>query len=245
MKVSALLVCVLAVALCVGGCGSAPSPTPRTSAPTPRASALGLEAAPWQSGSTADYQWQQDASGAQIGTSHYGFDLSSGAWTISETDNISGLEQTMQMRIDADTLAPLGETKAITTSNSTVDLTTKYEDGKLSIAAVVSGQTRTASIDVPANALDNDQLLMTLRALPFAQGFENTYTVIVAQNALKVDTTVSVLGQESVTVPAGTFDTWHVQIQAGQTKQDAWYQLDTPHNLVQYDNGTTRMILAQ
>jgi hypothetical protein len=238
MKTTSLVIYALLLVLVTSGCGGQASPAPAVSA-------LGLEAAPWQNGSTSNYQWEQDASGAQIGTSEYGFTLNGDVWTISDRDNITGLDQTIEMRINAATLAPLGESKVITTSTTTVDLTTTYENGKLSISAVVNGQTQTASLDVPANSLDNDQLLMTLRALPFAEGFTANYTVIVAQNALKVDTTVSVLGKESVTVPAGTYDTWHVQINAGQSKQDVWYQVDTPHNLVKYDNGTTSMVLEQ
>jgi hypothetical protein len=260
MKTKTVCCLLVAAAFLIGACGaaatpstapsptalSAPSPAPSSSrSPTSSVSPLGFEAAPWGNGSTASYEWQQDASGAQIGTTQVAFSLSGGVWTISEKDDITGLEQSFEMRIDAATLAPLGETKVITTADTTVDLETKYENGTLSINAVVNGKTQTASIDVPANAVDNDQLLMTLRALPFADGLTDTYTVIVAQSALKVDTTVSVVGQESVTVPAGTYDTWHVQISAAQAKQDVWYQVGSPHMLIEYDNGTTRMVLAQ
>jgi hypothetical protein len=236
IKTMTLVGCLVAVALVLSGCGAAPTPTVGVSA-------LGFGAAPWQNGSTADYHWQDDSSGVEIGTSHYSFGLDLGVWTITEKDTISGLDQLIEMRIDAASLAPLGETKVITTASSTVDLATTYENSKLSITAVVNGQTQSASLAVPANAVDNDQLLMTLRALPFGEGVKASYVVLVAQNALKVDTTVQVVGQESITVPAGTFDTWHVQITDGQSKQDAWYQVDTPQNLVQYDNGATRMVL--
>jgi hypothetical protein len=238
MRTMSYMSCLLAVMLLLSGCGVTPSPTAGVSA-------LGFEAAPWKDGSMADYEWRDDASDAQIGTSQYSFGLNVGVWTITEKDNISGLDQTIEMRIDAATLAPLGETKTITTASTTVDLATKYEDGKLSISAVVGGKTQSASLDVPSNALDNDQLLMTLRALPFADGVKANYVVIVAQNALKIDTTINVLAKETVTVPAGTFDAWHVQIEAGQSKQDAWYQVDAPHMLIQYDNGTAHMVLEK
>jgi hypothetical protein len=229
--------CILAIAVSVGACGAAPTSTPGPSA-------LGFGPAPWQDGATASYEWL-DQSGTQIGTAEFGFSLSTGVWTITDKDAISGLDQTLEMQIDAATLAPLGETKSIHTANSDVQLTTQYQNGTLSIQAVVDGQNKTASLDVPANAVDNDQLLMTLRALPFAQGTMATYVVIVAQNALKVDTTVTVQGQEMITVPAGDFECWRVEIAAGQTKQKAWYQVAAPNMLIQYDNGTTRMVLAR
>jgi hypothetical protein len=228
--------CIVSIAALVGACGVAPTSTPAPSA-------LGFGPVPWQNGATASYEWL-DQSGAQIGTSEFEFSLNTGVWTITEKDAISGLDQTSEMQIDAATLAPLGETKTIHTANSDVQLTTQYQNGKLSIQAVVNGQSKTASLDVPANPVDNDQLLMTLRALAFAQGTTASYMVIVAQNALKVDTTVTVQGQETVTVPAGDFECWRVEIAAGQTKQAAWYQVAAPNMLVQYDNGTTRMVLT-
>jgi hypothetical protein len=108
----------------------------------------------------------------------------------------------------------------------------------------VDGNSRSASLDVPANAVDNDQLLMTLRALPFAEGYAVDYVVVVAQNALKVDTTFTVQAKETVTVPAGSFESWRVEISAGQTKQTVWYQVAAPNMLVQYENGSTRMVLT-
>ncbi|MEJ2212096.1 MAG: DUF3108 domain-containing protein [Anaerolineae bacterium] len=211
----------------LAGCGAAATPTAGVSAAasptvsttvtapaTVAATGLGLQPAPWQDGSTASYDWL-DASDSQVGTSQYSFALSEGTWTISETDRLPSLEQKIEMRIDATTLAPLGEQKTIQTASNSVEVTTQYTSGNLSIDATVDGQKRSASLGVPANAIDNDQVLMTLRALPFAQGYSVTYVAIVAQNALKVDTTFTVVSQESVTVPAGTFDTWRVEMASG------------------------------
>lgn len=52
-------------------------------------------------------------------------------------------------------------------------------------------------------------------------------------------------GQEQVEVPAGAFNTWLVEITTDQGTQSIWYQVDAPHTLVQYDNGTTRMQLVE
>jgi hypothetical protein len=240
----------------LAGCGATVTPTASvgavatptvstgaTASATPPASGLGLQPAPWQDGSTASYDWL-DASDNQVGTSQYSLALSEGTWTISETDKLPGLEQKIEVQIDATALVPLGEHKTIQTANNNVEVTTQYANGKLTIDAAVDGQNRNASLDVPANAIDNDQVLMTLRALPFAQDYTVTYVTIVAQNALKVNTTFTVVSQESVTVPAGTFDTWRVELASGQNKQYAWYQVDAPHALVQYDNGANRMVLA-
>jgi hypothetical protein len=236
VKAVSYMVCLVAMVALVSGCGAAPTPT---ATPT----SLGFEPAPWQNESAASYDWL-DANGAQIGTSEYSLSLNQGAWVITEKDLISGVEQMIEMRISAQTLAPVSEQKTIKTANSTVQLETEYANGQVTISANVDGNSRSASIDVPANAIDNDQLLMTLRALPFAEGYSVQYVVIVTQNALKVDTTFTVQATEVVTVPAGSFESWPVEISAGQTHQTAWYQVAAPHMLVQYDNGSARMVLT-
>lgn len=252
MKAKFYMGILLSIALITSACGSATAATSAptagpagTPAATQSSASLGLNAAPWQNGGTASYEWLNDQSGSQIGTSQYSFALKNNEWTINEDVKIGELNQTIEMRVNAETLEPLGEKKTIKSPSTNADITTTYKNGKLDITALVSGKTKKASIDVPAIAIDNDQLLMTLRALPFAPGYKASYVLIVAQNALKVNTTVTVLSQEKIDVPAGNFVTWHVEIQAGQSTQNAWYQVDAPHSLVKYDNGTNSMALSK
>ncbi len=233
---------VLVLVLLLSGCGAA-SPQAPTTQTAPAANPLGLDPAPFGNGTTAKYEWL-DASGAVIGTSQFQFALAGNAWTLTETDTIGELEQTATVQVDAATLQPQGEHKTIKSSTLDVDLTTTYKSGTLSITAVVNGETQTASLDVPGNTIDNDQLLMTLRALPFAQGYTAKYVVVNAQNALKVDATVTVQAQASVPVPAGTYETWPVTLEAGGGTQQIWYEVAAPHELIQYNNGATRLVLV-
>ena len=103
----------------------------------------------------------------------------------------------------------------------------------------------TASMDAPSDSLDNDQLLGTLRALRFADGYDGKYVNLFTSTARSLPTTIRVQGREKVDVPAGSFDTWKVELDFGQAKQYAWYQAEAPNQLVQYDNGATRMVLTK
>ena len=100
-------------------------------------------------------------------------------------------------------------------------------------------------MDVPANILDNDQLLMTLRALPFAEGYEGSYVNVVGQNAAQIADNHPGSGQGAGEVPAGSFEAWKVELDFGQAKQTAWYQVEAPRDLLQYDNGNIKMVLAK
>jgi len=49
--------------------------------------------------------------------------------------------------------------------------------------------------------------------------------------------TVQVVKAESVTVPAGIFATWQVELDTGNSKSQAWIGRDAPNPLVKYVDG--------
>lgn len=204
---------------------------------------LDLGEAPWRDGDRAVYD-VVDQSGTSLGTSEFSFARDGEAWILTAADKLDGLDQVARVRVDGATLKPFGEEKTIRAPDTDVKLTTTYTQGKLDIVAVVNGEDRAAAITVPATALDNDQLLMTLRALRFAEGYEGRYVNIVGASASRVNTVIRVQGQETVEVPAGEFEAWRVELDFGQAKQYAWYQVDAPHDMVQYDNGAIRFVLT-
>jgi hypothetical protein len=260
-KMKVLWVSLLAVvALLAAACGSsaATPPAGSTAVPTavgatsPTAGAQGFVAglnptAPWSG--EEHFLYNADQNGKSLGTSTVDILPDGQGWTINWVDALPPLSQTIKMRVDAN-LRPLGEDKTTETvqnsQNVTVTVSTTYHDSKLDINAVVNGQNRNASVDVPADSLDNDQVLMTLRALNFSEGLQTHFTTVVANSATKVPSTATVQGKESVTVPAGTFDTWKVVLSFGQgADQTVWYQVDAPHQMVQYDNTSFKYVLAK
>ena len=228
---ASIVVSLLAAIALVAGCSGGAT-----------AQGLSLGDAPWQDGDQALYQIVS-REGAPVGRSEFAFAREGGAWVLSATDKIGQLDQAYTVRLDPATLKPLGEVKTIHTADTDVTLSTTYGQGRLKIEALVNGEERSATIDVPDGALDNDQLLMTLRALRFAEGYQGSYVNVVAANAAKIKTTVRVVGQEAVEVPAGSFQAWRVELDFGQAKQHAWYQVDPPHHMVQYDNGNLKYVL--
>jgi hypothetical protein len=39
-------------------------------------------------------------------------------------------------------------------------------------------------------------------------------------------------------VPAGSFDTWRLQVRNGRATRVAWVNIEAPHEVVQWDNGS-------
>jgi hypothetical protein len=234
MKRVTLLVLASAIMILAAACTPA----------SPSAADLTLNAAPWKDGEKLAYDWL-DKNGAKIGTAEVGFAKDGNAWVLSNADKIGGVDQVTKVKMDGASLRPLGAEKTVKAQGTDATISTTYAGGKLDVKAVVNGEQKSGSVDVPANVLDNDQLLHTLRALPFAANYQGKVVNVVGQNAAKVDTVVRVQSKEQVQAPTGAVEAWKVELDFGQAKQYAWYQVASPFTLVQYDNGQTKMVLAK
>ncbi len=83
---------------------------------------------------------------------------------------------------------------------------------------------------------DNESSIFLWRTITFEEGYEASYHSVLANfRAINV-VTVSVVGKEEVTVPAGTYQAWRVEIRSGGRDQVAWFTETPDHLLVQYDN---------
>ena len=243
--IAAGIMLVFGLSAC-GGSSATPAATgSATAAGSGSPSELTLQAAPWTATEKDAYQ-VVDAQGKELGTTEFTFANQTNQWTISETDTISQTIIDSKMTIDATTLKPIGEERNVQSPQQNVKITSKYSGGKLDITAVVGTDTKNATIDVPADAIDNDQVLMTMRAVDFKEGLQHKFTLVVSSSAQQLPTIVRVLSKESVTVPAGTFDTWKTELDLGQAgKLTCWYGVDAPHLLVKEEQGQASFILTK
>jgi hypothetical protein len=224
----------------VVGCSSSAAPSGSSSAVT-----LTLTP-PWTGADHAEYNILKDADNSLLGTSVIDIQPASDAITIDHRLEISGVTQHFDVKVDPQTLKPLVTTEEVTGSPNNYSLTGTYADNKLAITAKTSQGDKSITIDVPADAYDNNSLLPILRGIPFSDGYAASFTNIVPANAAQVKVTLTVPGQESVTVPAGTFDTYKVVMEFnGGQPQTAWYEVASPHRLIKYDNGTTQFVLTK
>jgi hypothetical protein len=220
----------------VAGCAASPTPAP--------GNALTLTP-PWKGDEHFEYNWVSSQDNSIVGTSTFDIKLAADVTTLDEQDKIGTVTQHTVVKVDPQTLKPLSGQREVSGSPSDYTLTSTYQDGKLSITAKTAQGDKNASIDVPTDAIDNDSLLMVLRGAPLAEGYSASFTVIVSANALQVQSTAVVSATESVTVPAGTFQTYKVDFNFSGTQQTAWYEVAAPHRLIQYANGATRLELVK
>jgi len=154
--------------------------------------------------------------------------------TLSQKFESEAAADSIDVVVDSATLKPASSVRKIDNDNpDDEDLieVTYSEDG----ASVKVGDRQTG-LSVPEHAYDNDSSLFLWRTLPFADGYEASYVTIITNRRNRQDVVLNVKGKETVTVPAGTFDCWRLEISTENARQVAWYA-DTPSRpLVKYDN---------
>ncbi len=137
-------------------------------------------------------------------------------------------------------LQPRRTTYVIDGPDGVASCTAEYGAGEVSVLNEREDGERTDTLDVPVVAYDSWSDLFLWRTIDFSQGFDVDYADIVACQApappQRLGVRLEVSGGETIDVPAGTFETWRVEIEAGRD-QKAWFTIDDAHVLVRYDNG--------
>ncbi len=207
----------------------------------PKAAPVTLTA-PWLAGEKSVLE-VKDGSGGHIGDWTMGVEAGAAgeAWVLTNLNTGNGSEWSavhvgadlVPLRIDYELKDAAGEAVAT--------LQGVYSGGKLAITAKVRGQDQTATVKLPAPPyFDNEQFVTTLRALPLAEGFQTVLNDIVSKNGAKTQLTAAVTGRETVTVPAGTFDCWIVELRGAN--QRAWIAAAPPRQLVKYTNDAAKTV---
>ena len=137
-------------------------------------------------------------------------------------------------------LQPRHTTYVIEGPDGAASCIAEYAGSDVTVINVREDGERTDTLDVPNVAYDSWSDLFIWRTIDFSQGFDIEYADIVACQApappQRLAVKLEVTGGETIEVPAGSFETWRLEIDAGRD-QKAWFTTDDAHILVRYDNG--------
>jgi len=140
---------------------------------------------------------------------------------------------------DAATLAPISVRQGGTQQGQNTFVRLDYAGGR------VRGQSRTLTpqgprelaIDTvaPAGTFDDNQLATVVSALPLATGARHTLAVFSGGKGQVEMSTATVVGEESVTTPAGTFATWKLEITGGEVPVTMYVAKEAPYMIVKIE----------
>ena len=115
--------------------------------------------------------------------------------------------------------------------------------GDTSAVITVVGKDKTFTIDFTPPVFDNEQGVELFRRLPLAVGYKTTISIITSLGGNKIELPVSVSGIETITVPAGTFECYKLEL--GLVNQTFWISTDEHRYVVRFAAGGVTADLAK
>ena len=147
----------------------------------------------------------------------------------------AGVQQTTTLLMNAN-----GEMRQVTQSgkaqgqDSRIDIA--YSGGRVKGSATTPGQggAKTIAVDttVAAGTIDDNAVAALLPGLPWAAGAKWTAPVFASGQGASTQMTLAVTGEESVTVPAGTFAVYRAELSGGPQPVTFYVTKASPFRLV-------------
>lgn len=144
--------------------------------------------------------------------------------------------------VEAQTLEPVSSTRVQVDAekNRRISFTATYAYPVVKFEADDNGKIRRTERDLPQPTgtnpdpayYDDESMLWLVRGIELRTGYEGTYRNVSAATGAVFDVTLRVEGEETVTVPAGTFRTWKIRISTSTITQFAWVEAEAPHRVI-------------
>jgi len=136
------------------------------------------------------------------------------------------------------------------TKNQMGDFRAEYSPDKIDLEVRTASKESSRQIPTGRTAYDNEQVLYLIRRLPLAEGYRASFPIFPVQGGAIVEGRVEVTGKEKITVPAGTFDCYMIDLSVYAAKvqalqHDLWISADEHQYLVKYDSKSAIMELAE
>lgn len=147
--------------------------------------------------------------------------------------------------VDAKTLRPRSVERVIERRDDTDQYNGEYAPDGRSVSMTKDGDSKERTLELPEHAYENESSLWLWRTLAFAEDYRSRYVSVNTIERKRQTVELDVTGQQRITVPAGTFETWRLQIRNGRATRVAWVNVEAPHQVIQWDNGDTVFLLDE
>ena len=220
------IVLLTAVALGMAACGN-PEPQP-----------LHFGDAVWRPGETSLYR-ATDLNGEPAGTVRVVMQQSDGdGWRMERVTQTQGDEELLTVDMAAQGFRPRASILERSSGGTIERVEATYDHGQVHLALTTKGDaTTTEVVSIPSDSRDARTMFMLVRTLPLTTGFSTRVNTFLPVAARMARTTVTVLGDETVETPAGTFDAWLTVLDEGDRQSRAWISKEKPFPLVKYVDG--------
>jgi len=168
---------------------------------------------PWSAGKTS-YSGKIEAGGQTIPMSTtQTIEEQGGNWVVTGTAKMPMGDAVDITTLDKATLVP--RKRSIKQGPAAIELT--FADGKATGTVAMGGEPKPVSVDLGGDLFaDGVGANEAIASLPLAEGYSTTYRNFDVRQQKVQMKQAKVTGAESVTVPAGTFEAWKVEIASAE-----------------------------
>ncbi len=115
------------------------------------------------------------------------------------------------------------------------DSEAEYGKDRVRIFLHASGSEKVRNLDFEGVTYDNEQSLHLMRRMPLAVGYKTIMPVVPIFTYTYIPVGVEVTAIETVSVPAGTFECFKVDLDIQHTQQTYWYSTDANRYPVKFE----------
>ena len=164
----------------------------------------------------------------------------------STTDSIAVVVDAATLKPSAGRriVAPLAAADGDGDGEATEEYEWRYEpgaDGQLLFAAHRApgeSEYEERELRLREHHYDNESSLWLWRTLDLSEQYEARYISVAHQQRSQQTVALRVTQRQTLEVPAGEFEVWRLQIRNGRATRVAWINVQAPHEIVQWDNGS-------
>lgn len=208
---------------------------------------------PWAD-SEMTYYVVKDTQGTELGTLNMTVQREGEHYLMTTRTVIGNTTDDITITMNANDLKPISETRTINVPlggalpKGLYEVRAIYKDNnKVTIDAYLPGDHHEGpyEFNIPADSYSNDQVWYLFRTIPFEEDYVGRYTnIIIWTNYQTPAATITVVGNETVETPVGSFDCHKLELSVLNTTIHFWCGVDPPHYLVKYQKGDTILLLA-
>jgi hypothetical protein len=189
---------------------------------------------PWTRNETNNYVIK-NRNGAELGRSTLRVEVAGEMTTLNQRSEGEEGSDESRLIVHSSSLKPISSTRVFTSEGGDDD-TDPIEVTYTPQGAQIKQGGRQTGLSVPEHSYDNDSSLFLWRTLSFVTPYEASYNTIITNFRSRQKVNLEVIRKEAVTVPAGRFEAWRLEITTSNARQVAWITDDASHTLVRYDN---------
>lgn len=147
--------------------------------------------------------------------------------------------------VSQDTIAPLSSFRFVRAGSRLVSTAANYGDGSVAVTTFAGGEEQQKMLPAQPKTFDVDQLTFLGRTVTLGLNRPAKFNVVIPigppAGGVVTKAHFEAVGDEMVTVPAGSFDCRRITLTVGENQVELWYEKAPAQRLIRYGAAEVRM----